>query len=116
MTTTIWARTLAALTGLGLPLAQNQMVMETGETLPDEYLVYTLITAPPVQFADDDITVRSYTMQVGYYTRDDLSEMPDIEAVMKAAGFMPGPFRELPFSQESQHNGLALDYTYTEGV
>jgi len=116
MTTTIWARTLAALTGLGLPLAANRMVMDTGEALPEAFIVYTLITAPPEQFADDDITVRSYTMQVSYYNRAGLVAMPDIDAAMMAAGFMPGPFRELPFSQESQHYGLALDYTYTEGV
>lgn len=115
MTTTIWARTLAALTGLGLPLAANQMVMDTGEALPEAFIVYTLITAPPEQFADDDITVRSYTVQVSYYARAGLAGMPDINAAMRAAGFSCGPFRELPFSQNSHHYGVAFDYIFLEG-
>ena len=112
--TTIWERTNTALLTLSLPLAANAYVVSTGSQLPDAYLVYFLVSAPPQQHADDVETLRSYTMQVSYYSRLGLAGMPDINGAMTAAGFTAGPLRELPFNQQTRHFALMLEFSYLE--
>ena len=111
---TIWERTLAALTPLGLPMAANVYIAATGNALPDTYLVYFLVSSPPEQHADDAETLRSYNMQVSYYARAGLAGMPNIDGAMTAAGFARGPQTELPYNQLTRHFGLALEYVYLE--
>ena len=111
---TIWARVKTALTSLSIPMAANTMVTCTGTQLPDTNLVYQLISSPQEQAADDRETLRSYRMQVSYYSRAGLTNLPDISGAMVAAGFTRGPIRELPYNPTTRHFGLAMEFVFLE--
>lgn len=111
---TIWERVKTALSGLGKTTAANTMVMATGVELPDEFLVYQMISNPAVQHADDEEKIRSYRVQVSYYSRSGLAAQPDIDGAMLTAGFRRLPGREIPYNRETRHFGLALDYLFIE--
>ena len=110
----IWSITKTALTGLGVPISAGVHLEDSGDELPDLFLVYFLVSSPPEQSADDSETLRSYRMQVSVYSRSGLNSLPDIDTVMVAAGFSRGPQHELPFNQLTRHFGLALEYIYLE--
>lgn len=110
----IWSITLAALTGLGKPLAANRYVPASGSQLPAEYIVYFLVSSVPQEAADDVETLRSHRMQVSYYSITGLAGLPGISAAMVAAGFTRGPETEIPFNPETGHYGLALEFVYLE--
>jgi hypothetical protein len=110
----IWEITETALADLDVPSAAGVMVPITGNPLPDEYMVYFLVSSPPELHADNIEVLRSYRIQVSYYCRSGLADLPDIDGVMVAAGFARGPQRELPYSFSTGHFGLALEYVYTE--
>lgn len=114
MTTTIWERTNTALAGLSLPMAANIYLAATAAALPDAFIVYSLVSSPPEQHADDAEKLRSYRMQVSYYSRSGLATMPAIHTAMTAAGFTRGPMRELPYNQDTRHFGAALEFVYLE--
>ncbi len=114
MTITIWERTQTALTGLGLPLAANVLIVASESDRPDAYIVHTLISSPPMLFADDEEKARAYVMQVNYYNRAGLAGMPDIPAAMAAAGFSPSARREIPYNSDTRHFGYAMDFVYVE--
>ena len=82
-----------------------------GATLPDTYLVYTLISSPPEQHADNAETERSYRVQVSIFSKSGLASLPDVDTAMLAAGFRKSSFREIPRDKDSAHFGLAKDYT-----
>jgi hypothetical protein len=111
---TIWARMAAALAGLGTPAAANVYVTATGEALPALYLVYFLISSPPLQHADNAETARSYHVQVSIYSQTGLNSLPDVTGAMTAAGFTRGPEWELPYNQLTRHYGLALEFYWME--
>lgn len=110
----IWSATSTALTGLGLPMAANQYLIATGADYPDAFLVYTLISDPPAQHAENVETLRRYRMQVSYFSRSGLSGMPGIEGAMIAAGFTRLPGRELPYNPETRHFGMALEFYFLD--
>jgi len=112
--TTIWERTYNALTGLGVPLAANRYLVQTGSQLPDRFIVYQLISSPPELQADNIEKYRSFRMQVTIWDRTGLVNLPDISESMVAAGFGAGPFRELPYVESSRHYGLAYDFFYLQ--
>jgi len=87
----IWEVTAAALAGLGVPIAANVMISEASAALPDLYLVYFLVSAPPSLHADNAETLRTYRMQVSAYNRAGLASLPDVDGAMVAAGFTRGP-------------------------
>ena len=111
---TIWERVSTALSGLGVPMAANVYQLDTGDELPDQFLVYSLVSAPPAQHADDAETLRTYTVQVSIYDRAGLITLPDIAGAMVADGFTRGPLRELPRDEKTGHYGLALEFNYLE--
>jgi hypothetical protein len=111
---TIYEICHAALSPLGLPLAAVMMKPGKGQTYPDRYLVYQLISAPPEAHADDLETERTYLVQVNAWSRNGFIGFPDIEAAMLAAGFRYSSQRDLPFSTETGHSGLSLDFFYLE--
>ncbi len=113
--TTIWERVKSALTPLGLPLAANTYIVESGTSLPDTYIVYQMISSPPLQHADDGEVSRRRTMQVTFWSRAGLNSVPDIAGAMIVAGFTHGPDTEQPFSLQSRHYGLAMEFSYLEG-
>jgi hypothetical protein len=112
--TSIWERTASALTGLSIPMADNIKLVATGSALPDRFMVYSLVSSPPEQWADDEETLRSYRMQVSIYDRSGLAALPDVAASMIAAGFGRGPIRELPYDQATRHFGLAMEFIFME--
>lgn len=110
----IWEITEDALDGLSVALAANVMIRETNEALPDNYIVYQVISSPPVQAANDVETLRYWRMQVTYYDRAGLINMPAIEAAMVTAGFSKSMFREIPYNQLTRHYGLAMEFIFLE--
>lgn len=108
----IWDITQDALTSLGLPMAASVYQSASGVDLPNVFMVYFLVSAPPTQHADNAETLRDFRMQVSYYSRTGLEGHPDIDAAMVTAGFRRGPQRELPYNQLTRHYGLALEYLY----
>ena len=90
-----------------VPFAQSVYL---GATLPDTYLVYTLIGSPPEAHFDNVETLRSYLIQVSIFSKSGLASLPDVDTAMLAAGFQKSKLRELPRSNDSAHFGLAKDY------
>lgn len=110
--TTIFEQVDEALATLDVPYAENIYLPETGEALPDLFLVDMLVSGVPEQHADDDETARSYRVQISIYSRSGLIDLPDVDGAMKAAGFTKSAEREIPYDQETGHFGLAIDYIY----
>ena len=111
---TIWERVRAALVPLGVPLAANQYMPADSAELPDQFLVYQMISDPARQHADNLETMRVYRVQVTLYDRSGLVNIPDIEGAMLAAGFTRAPSVELPYNRQTRHYGLAKDFYYLE--
>lgn len=112
--TTIFERVATALTGLGVPFASGRFIPETGTALPDQFIVYNLVSSPPEQHADELETLRVYRMQITIYDRSGLINLPDINTPLTAAGFVKSNQYQLPYDQETGHHGLATDYIYLE--
>jgi hypothetical protein len=109
---TIWEITETALNTLNVPIAANVMISATDEALPDLYLVYQLISSPPILHAEDLEDMRFYRMQVTIYSRDGLSNLPEVGDAMVDAGFTKSAIRELPYNTETRHYGLSLEFIY----
>jgi len=112
--TTIWARSYNALVSLNLPLAESVYIPASGQELPDSYIVYFVISDPAAQHADNVEQLRTYRVQVSYYSRSGLQTMPDITGAMTGAGYTRMPGRELPYNPETRHFGIAFEFNYLE--
>lgn len=112
----IWERVKAALDGLSpaVPYAANVFLVASGAQLPDLFLVYALVSSPPVQAADNAETLRSFRLQISIFSRTGLAALPGLDAVMVAAGFSRGPQREIPYDQVTRHFVLVKEYIYLE--
>jgi len=111
---TIFEIAATALATLSVPYANQVYIPATGSDLPDLYLVYSLISAPPAQHADDVERLRANRVQVSVYSRTGLVSLPDVDGAMVAAGFARAAKYQIPYSRETKHFGLALDYVYLE--
>jgi hypothetical protein len=109
--TNIFTATNDALATLSVPYAMDVFLASDG-SLPDTYLVYSLISGVPVQSADNVETMRGYRVQVSILSVNGLASLPDVDGAMLAAGFQKGPERALPPDTESRHFGLAKDYFF----
>lgn len=112
--TTIHERVYSALTSLSKPMAADVYIPASGTELPDEYLVYTLISDPTRQHADDVEKLHLYRVQISYYNRAGMQSAPDIKGAMITAGFRRSDGRDLPYNPDTRHFGQALDFTYLE--
>jgi hypothetical protein len=112
--TDVFERTTTALTTLSTPFACDRYIPDTGTELPDLFMTFSLVTSVPRQHADNAETGRAERVQVSIFNRNGLSGLPDVDAAMAAAGFMPGMKRQLPFDMETRHFGLAQDYFVKE--
>ncbi len=110
---TIWSQVATALAGITIPKAASLYVPAAGE-LPDQYLVYFLVSSPPELHADNLEKLRSNRVQVSIYSRSGLTGLPDVSTPMVAAGFARGPMRELPYNQLTRHFALALEFIILE--
>jgi hypothetical protein len=111
---TIWERVKTALTALAVPMAASEYIVATGASLPDLYLVYFQVSGVGEQHADDVEISRSKRVQVSVYSRAGLISLPDVTGAMVAAGFTPGPDREIPYNPLTRHFGLAMDFFFLE--
>lgn len=114
MSSTIWEKTAGALSSLAMPFAASKLRVSTGQEYPDTFLTYFLVSAPPIQHADNEEKIREYTMQVNVFSRNGLINLPDVDGAMTAAGFMKGAVREIPLDAETGHYGLGTEFSFTE--
>lgn len=112
--TTIYERVKTALTGFGLPMGVEVYIPASGTELPDDYLVYFVISDPPIQHADNVEKTHIYRVQVSYFSRSGMQSAPDISSAMVADGFMRAEGRDLPYNPDTRHYGQGLDFTYLE--
>ena len=114
--TTIFEKVEAALNTLSpaIPWAYKQYQTASGQSLPDTYLVYSLVSSPPTEHADDVESLREYTVQVSTYKVGSMVGRPDVVAVMVSSGFMAGSLRETSNYPDSTHFGLSQEFTYLE--
>jgi hypothetical protein len=112
--TTIFERAATAIATLSVPYANQVYIPQTGTALPDQFIVFFLVSSQPVLQADDAEELRGNRVQVSVYDRNGLVSLPDVDTAMIAAGFKRSAKNQLPFNQETRHFGLALEYTYLE--
>lgn len=113
---TIFQRVNDALETLSpeIPFAMEVFLQTGNAALPDQYITYQLISGVPEEHFDNAETMRTYRVQVNIMSKAGLASLPDVNAVMLAAGFTKGPERTLPKDQESGHYVLAKDFFYLE--
>ena len=115
--TTIFERVETALSTLaGITHAMGRLVTSTGAELPNQYVVYSVISAGSSEHYDDAETSRDYVVQVTTFSRAGLVSLPNVDAAMKAAGFTKNAGRQLPKDAQTGHYGWAQDYTYHEEI
>lgn len=91
-----------------VPFAMDELI----GTLPDTFIVYSLISGIGEEHADNAETARTYRVQVSIMNKDGLASLPDVDTAMLAAGFVRGPERALQKDSTTSHYGLAKDYFY----
>jgi len=111
---TIFDRVVNALKTLNVPYANQVYIPATGNKLPDLFLVYFLISSAARQHADDRETLRATRVQVSVYSRAGLTDLPDVDSAMLAAGFARSAVFQMAYNRETRHFGIALDYVYME--
>lgn len=116
--TTIFERVVTALGNLSpaIPFSLGAYKTVGGADLPDTYIAYFLIEGDGIQHANNVETLREYTIQVSIFSRAGLISLPDVDAVMIAAGFIKGPERQLTTDEQTRHFGIATDYFYIEDL
>ena len=97
-----------ALAGLGTPMGAGTLI---ADPLPETFIVYRDSSAPE-QHADDRETLRSYFVQVSIFTKLGLSDLPDVDESMLAAGFMKGSERLETYSMADGYFHLSKDFSY----
>lgn len=110
---TIWARTKAALAGLGLPVENNRLVSQTGEVLPDRYISFQVISTAPEEHVDDHEVLRNHLVQLNCWSKDGFESFPDVEAAMLADGFLFQAERDMDYT-ETGHYGQSKDFLFME--
>src|SRR5512139_264192 len=112
--TSIFERVETAIATLSVPYANQVYIPQTGTALPDQFIVFFLVSSSPAQQANDTETLRGNRVQVSVYDRAGLNSPPDVDTAMVAAGFKRSAKNQLPFNQETRHYGLSLEFTYLE--
>lgn len=113
---TIFERVDAALATLGTPYACQVYKPASDGSLPPTFLVYFLVSSAAQQHADDGETLRSNIIQVSTYSRSGLVGLPNVDAAMKADGFIPAAKVQMPYDRETGYHGLAQDYEFLEEI
>lgn len=111
---TIWERVKSALSSLTVPVSASKLIVKTSDDLPDVFIDFVLVDAPPEQHADNVEISRNYHVQVSVFSRAGLINLPDVTSLMVAAGFSRGAVTQLPPDQDTGHFGLALEFNYLE--
>ena len=113
MTATIFERVTTALNTLSpkVPFALGIYVPATGSDLPDQFIVFTLVSSVSSQSADDAETERFERVQVTIYNRSGLINLPSVDVVMRAAGFRLSTERQMLFEETTKHFGIEKEFT-----
>jgi len=116
--TTIFQRVNDALATLSpaIPFGMDTLLQTGSAALPSQYITYFEVTDVPTQHADNAETARTYRIQINIMSTSGLAVLPDVSAVMLAAGFKKGPGRELPKNEATGHYVLAKDFFYLEDL
>ncbi len=113
--TTIFERVATALSTLTpTPYGAGAYLSASPESIPDTYMSYQVISAPPAQHADDSETLRTYRVQVSAFSRAGMVNLPAVETAMKAGGFVYAGQRQLNYDERTRHYGVAYDFTFLD--
>ncbi len=112
--TTIFERVSTALATLSPAIPYAMDVYETTTTLPDIFIAYHVIYSDARDHHDNAESLRGYLVQISTYSRADLVNLPNVDAAMRAAGFVKSTGRQIPKDSQSGHYGYAQDYFYLE--
>jgi hypothetical protein len=112
---TIWERVDDALTTLGIPMAASSYSVDSGEVLPDTYIVYFVFSFDPELHADNEEVLRSEAVQVSIYRRAGMIGLPDVIGAMITAGFTFIGGREMDKTEDG-HFAISFDFEYLEEV
>ena len=114
--TTIWERVFSALTPLGWPISQDVRLAADGADIPDQYLVYTLITGVGQEFADNQEENLLHHVQVSWFSKNAFSgaSLTALLGAMKTAGFTKGPITSMPYNNNARLFCLALEFYFLE--
>lgn len=110
----IQERVQTALSLLSVPVQNGFYKGAANVGLPDSYVLYQIVDGVGAQYADDAETQRTYRVQINMFCRTGVLNMPDVTTPMKAAGFTPGPERELAYNEKTSHAGYSKDFFYSE--
>ncbi len=116
MSATIWETVKNAMSGLSIPTAANVYIPPSGSALPDLFVTYQVLEEPSELSADNDESLKSWTVQVTIWSRAGLPGIPTLHQAMLDAGFHRKAGRELPYQQDTRHYGYAADYVFLEEV
>lgn len=111
-TQAIYALVKTALSDLGVPVSAGIFRPADGANLPDTYICYFLITNTGEEYAEDGEISDLALIQVSVFTKAGLYQLPNVKAAMKAAGFTFEANRELDYSEQTGHYGMAFDFYY----
>ena len=106
--------TYTALATLGYTVAVQGTMQGT---LPDTFITYQILGENDVSHADNESTAGEAMVQTALYSKDPAlmqSARDTLTAPMKAAGFMRGSGRALPYDKDTGHFGYVLDFRYYE--
>lgn len=110
----IFARVRSALLPLNLPVYPDKVIVNSGGTIPDTFLVFFVVANVGQQYADGVELSRQRMVQVTYYSRNGLTTIPDVKGAMLSAGFRAGPERQIPLNNATGHYGWSMDFNYLE--
>lgn len=119
---TIYERVYAALSPLGYPVFK-QGGFAVGETLPDTYITYQVISSPNTRHYSNAPTRTAYRIQATLYAHDPvLVQTADkaITAQMRPAGFLRITGRDITGNlfnnsqQNTGHEAYAVDFRFVE--
>lgn len=112
MTTPIWQQAQSALSGLGVTVAANALVLASGSDYPDSFIVHFMVSDPTLSHADNVLELHLPRVQVSIYSRTAISALATaVQSAMIAAGFYMAGARDLPYNPDTRHFGTAIDFT-----
>lgn len=111
--TTIWARVRDALSGLGVPVEKDVLVLESEAAVPARYITFQEIAAAPKAHVDDREISRAHLVQLSLWSIEGFESFPDVEAAMLAAGFLFQGERDMDM-EETGHYGQSKDFLFLE--
>ncbi len=89
--------------------------MDNDDKLPDNYIVYFLVSNPPVSVADNQIRTTSPKIQVSFYFRNKqefLTVPKIIKDAFKTRNFTIGNEGRIPYQTTTGHYGRRYEFNF----